>query len=563
MYAENNILVGANENTEVYLLSKLANRHGLIAGATGTGNTVTLKTLAEAFSDMGVPVFLADMKGDVSGLAKVGEPNAKVTERMEKYKLADKGFVFKSYPVEFWDLYGEKGLPIRVTISEMGPQLLSKILNLSEAQEGVLNIVFRVADDENLLLIDLKDLKSMINHVSDNAELYESQYGAVAKKSATTLLRSILTLEDQGGDLFFGEPALELSDFMQCNDEGKGMINVLDSVKLSTAPELYSTFLLWMISELYETMPEVGDLDKPKFVFFFDEAHLLFDDMSPAFQKKVEQIIRLIRSKGIGVYFITQSPSDIPDTVLSQLGNRVQHALHAYTPKEQKAVKTAAETFRPNPEFDTTEVISTLGTGEALVSVLEEKGAPSIVQQVDILPPQSYIGAIEDNYRAELMSISSLRGKYRDAVDRESAYEMLLNKIDNNPNVQSEIPQDAPIREIPNQAEQAPAQQAPTQQAPAEQQAPAQQTPTQQAPAEQQAPAQTQAPEQPKQKGLLEDVIGIAVGTAVDQMTKQTTKSKRKTTRKTTVEKATTTVVNTAAREVTKGIIRGLFGNMK
>ena len=546
MYAENNILVGANENTEVYLLSKLANRHGLIAGATGTGKTVTLKTLAEAFSDMGVPVFLADMKGDVSGLAKVGEPNAKVTERMEKYKLADKGFVFKSYPVEFWDLYGEKGLPIRVTISEMGPQLLSKILNLSEAQEGVLNIVFRVADDENLLLIDLKDLKSMINHVSDNAELYESQYGAVAKKSATTLLRSILTLEDQGGDLFFGEPALELSDFMQCNDEGKGMINVLDSVKLSTAPELYSTFLLWMISELYETMPEVGDLDKPKFVFFFDEAHLLFDDMSPAFQKKVEQIIRLIRSKGIGVYFITQSPSDIPDTVLSQLGNRVQHALHAYTPKEQKAVKTAAETFRPNPEFDTTEVISTLGTGEALVSVLEEKGAPSIVQQVDILPPQSYIGAIEDNYRAELMSISSLRGKYRDAVDRESAYEMLLNKIDNNPNVQSEIPQDAPIREIPNQAEQAPAQQAPAQQAPAEQ-----------------APAQTQAPEQPKQKGLLEDVIGIAVGTAVDQMAKQTTKSKRKTTRKTTVEKATTTVVNTAAREVTKGIIRGLFGNMK
>ena len=547
MYAENNILVGANENTEVYLLSKLANRHGLIAGATGTGKTVTLKTLAEAFSDMGVPVFLADMKGDVSGLAKVGEPNAKVTERMEKYNLADKGFVFKSYPVEFWDLYGEKGLPIRVTISEMGPQLLSKILNLSEAQEGVLNIVFRVADDENLLLIDLKDLKSMINHVSDNAELYESQYGAVAKKSATTLLRSILTLEDQGGDLFFGEPALELSDFMQCNDEGKGMINVLDSVKLSTAPELYSTFLLWMISELYETMPEVGDLDKPKFVFFFDEAHLLFDDMSPAFQKKVEQIIRLIRSKGIGVYFITQSPSDIPDTVLSQLGNRVQHALHAYTPKEQKAVKTAAETFRPNPEFDTTEVISTLGTGEALVSVLEEKGAPGIVQQVDILPPQSYIGAIEDNYRAELMSISSLRDKYRDAVDRESAYEMLLNKIDNNPNVQSEIPQDAPIREIPNQAEQAPTQQAPAQQAPAEQQ----------------TPAQTQAPEQPKQKGLLEDVIGIAVGTAVDQMAKQTTKSKRKTTRKTTVEKATTTVVNTAAREVTKGIIRGLFGNMK
>ena len=546
MYAENNILVGANENTEVYLLSKLANRHGLIAGATGTGKTVTLKTLAEAFSDMGVPVFLADMKGDVSGLAKVGEPSSKTTERMEKYNLADKGFVFKSYPVEFWDLYGEKGLPIRVTISEMGPQLLSKILNLSEAQEGVLNIVFRVADDENLLLIDIKDLKSMINHVSDNAELYENQYGAVAKKSATTLIRSLLALEEQGGDLFFGEPALELSDFMQCNDEGKGMINVLDSVKLSTAPELYSTFLLWMISELYETMPEVGDPEKPKFVFFFDEAHLLFDDMSPAFQKKVEQIVRLIRSKGIGLYFISQSPSDIPDTVLAQLGNRVQHALHAYTPKEQKAVKTAAETFRPNPEFDTKEVISNLGTGEALVSVLEEKGAPGIVQQVDILPPQSFIGPIEDNYRAELMSISPLRAKYREAVDRESAYEMLLNKIDNNPNVQTEIPQDAPIREIPNQAGQAPA--------------------PQQAP-QQQAPAQTQAPQQeaPKQKGLLEDVIGIAVGTAMDQMTNQTkTKSiTRKTTKQTTIEKATSTAVNTATREITKGIIRGIFGNMK
>ena len=546
MYAENNILVGANENTEVYLLSKLANRHGLIAGATGTGKTVTLKTLAEAFSDMGVPVFLADMKGDVSGLAKVGEPSSKTTERMEKYNLADKGFVFKSYPVEFWDLYGEKGLPIRVTISEMGPQLLSKILNLSEAQEGVLNIVFRVADDENLLLIDIKDLKSMINHVSDNAELYENQYGAVAKKSATTLIRSLLALEEQGGDLFFGEPALELSDFMQCNDEGKGMINVLDSVKLSTAPELYSTFLLWMISELYETMPEVGDPEKPKFVFFFDESHLLFDDMSPAFQKKVEQIVRLIRSKGIGLYFISQSPSDIPDTVLAQLGNRVQHALHAYTPKEQKAVKTAAETFRPNPEFDTKEVISNLGTGEALVSVLEEKGAPGIVQQVDILPPQSFIGPIEDNYRAELMSISPLRAKYREAVDRESAYEMLLNKIDNNPNVQTEIPQDAPIREIPNQAGQAPA--------------------PQQAP-QQQAPAQTQAPQQeaPKQKGLLEDVIGIAVGTAMDQMTNQTkTKSRtRKTTKQTTIEKATSTAVNTATREITKGIIRGIFGNMK
>lgn len=552
MYAENNILVGANENKEIYLLSNLANRHGLIAGATGTGKTITLKTLAEAFSDMGVPVFLADMKGDVSGLAKIGQESSKTTERMEKYNLAEKGFTFKSYPVEFWDLYGEKGLPIRVTISEMGPQLLSKILNLTEAQEGVLNIVFRVADEESLLLIDIKDLKSMINHVSDNAELYESTYGAIAKKSATTLLRSLLSLEEQGGDMFFGEPALDLSDFMVCDDEGKGVINILDSVKLSTAPELYSTFLLWMLSTLYETLPEVGDMDKPKFVFFFDEAHLLFNDMAPAFQKKIEQIVRLIRSKGVGLYFISQSPSDIPDSILAQLGNRVQHALHAYTPKEQKAVKTAAETFRPNPEFDTKDVISNLGTGEALVSVLEENGAPSIVEKVDILPPQSYIGAIEDSYRAELMNISSLKDKYKDPVDRESAYEILLNKIDNNPNIQTEIPQEAPIREIPQQQAQVEVAQSAPQQAPQASQAP-QQTP-QQVP----QPTQTQAPSQeaPKKGFGLEDVIGIAM----EGMAGQSSKS-RKT--KSPAEKIATQAINTATREVTKGIMRGIFGNMK
>jgi len=451
MYVNNNILVGSNENKDVYLLAKLANRHGLIAGATGTGKTITLKTLAESFSDMGVPVFLADMKGDISGISKVGQESSKTAERVDKYALKEKGFEFKSYPVEFWDLYGDKGLPIRVTISEMGPQLLSKILNLTEAQEGILNIVFRVADDESLLLIDIKDLKSMINHVSENATEYESTYGAISKKSANTLLRSLLSLEEQGGNLFFGEPALELSDFMSVNDEGKGVINILDSVKLSLAPELYSTFLLWMLSSLYENLPEVGDMEKPKFIFFFDEAHLLFDGMSPAFQKKIEQIVRLIRSKGVGLYFISQSPADIPDEILAQLGNRIQHALHAYTPKDQKAVKVAAETFRPNPEFNTTEVISNLGIGEALISVLDENGVPSIVEKVDILPPQSYIGAIDDSYRNELINISLLKDKYATAIDRESAYEILLNKIDNNPNIETEIPKEAPIRDVPKQ----------------------------------------------------------------------------------------------------------------
>lgn len=297
MYVEDKILVGCNDESSVYLLPKLANRHGLIAGATGTGKTITIKALAESFSDMGVPVFLADMKGDISGLAKQGEVNPDINERVEKYSLAAKGFNYKSYPVEFWDLFGQKGLPVRVTISEIGPTLLSRILNLTDAQEGVLNIVFRVADDESLLLIDIKDLKSMINHVTENKDKYESVYGAISTRSSNSIIRSLLTLEDQGGNDFFGEPALELDDFMQCDDEGKGIINILDSVKLSLSPVLYSTFLLWMLSKLYETLPEVGDLDKPKFVFFFDEAHLLFNNMSPVFLQKIEQIIRLIRSK--------------------------------------------------------------------------------------------------------------------------------------------------------------------------------------------------------------------------------------------------------------------------
>ena len=519
MYAEEKILIGCNESENVFLLPKLANRHGLIAGATGTGKTITLKTLAESFSDMGVPVFLADMKGDISGLAKIGSETEKIKTNVEKYSLASKGFKYQAYPVEFWDLFGAKGLPVRVTLSEMGPVLLSKILNLTEAQAGVLNIVFRVADDESLLIIDLKDLKAMINHVVENKDKYEGQYGAIAAKSANTILRSLITLEDQGGNDFFGEPALDLNDFMKVDDNGKGIINVLDAQKLSLSPELYSTFLLWMLSNLYETMPEVGDMDKPKFVFFFDEAHLLFDDMSAEFAKKIEQIVRLIRSKGVGLYFISQSPADIPDEILAQLGNRVQHALHAYTPKDQKAVKVAAETFRANPDFDTAEVISNLGIGQALVSTLDEGGVPGIVQQVDIVPPQSYIGAIDDSQRSELIALSELKGKYAEAVDGLSAYEMLLEKIDSNPNVESEVPQvDKEIIE--------------------------------------EVKTQSSEPEAPAQESILGDIIGGVLGGGAQ-------KGKKKSPQQKMVEKAASQAMNTAAREVTKGIMRGIFGQMK
>ena len=545
MFTENSILIGSNENKDITLLPKLANRHGLIAGATGTGKTITLKAIAESFSDMGVPVFLADMKGDISGLSKIGQPNEKITQRIEKYDLKNKGFEFKSYPVEFWDLFGEKGLPVRVTISQMGPMLLSKILNLTEAQQGVLNIIFKVADEESLLLIDIKDLKSMINHVTENKDKYEPQYGSIAVKSANTILRSLLTLEEQGGNAFFGEPALELNDFIQCDDEGKGIINILDAVKLSLAPDLYSTFLLWMLTEIYETLPEVGDLEKPKFVFFFDEAHLLFDGMNPVFQKKIEQIVRLIRSKGVGLYFITQSPSDIPEDVLSQLGNRIQHALRAYTPKDQKAVKVAAESFRPNPKFDTQEVISNLGIGEALVSLLDEEGVPGIVEKVDIIPPQSFTGAIDDAYRQELINISVNKSKYMEAFDRESAYECLLQKV-----VNSNIPENSQpqTNEIPQGMQDIPIQHETVNQE-------AQQESFEEKPQEQQE----------ERKGFsLQDTIQQTLGGLdVGNTTTGTRNSRSRNSGKSEMDKIVQSATNTIVREVSRQITRGLFGQLK
>ena len=536
MYAEDKILIGCNESEKVFLLPKLANRHGLIAGATGTGKTVTLKVMAESFSDLGVPVFLADMKGDVSGLAKIGSDTDFIVNNRQKYGLDELGFNYKAYPVEFWDLFGQKGLPVRVTLSEMGPVLLSKILNLSEAQSGVLNIVFRVADNNSLPIIDLKDLKAMINHVVENKAQYESEYGAIAEKSANTILRSLITLEDQGGNDFFFEPALDLNDFIRQDENGKGVINILDAQKLSLSPEIYSTFLLWMLSELFENLPEVGDMDKPKFVFFFDEAHLLFDDMTPEFGKKIEQIVRLIRSKGVGVYFISQSPSDIPDDILAQLGNRVQHALHAYTPKDQKAVKVAAETFRANPEFNTADVISELGIGEALVSVLDEKGVPGIVQKVNIVPPQSHIGPIDDERRSELINLSELKPKYWQAVDPQSAYELLLNRIESDTSLESEV-----VPQTREAVEEAMVQ---------NQEAPAEITPQSSEPAQ-------EAPAQPAFG--LGDIIGTVLGGGQPASGK---KAKKSETQKM-MEKAATQAANTAAREVTKGIMRGIFGQMK
>lgn len=422
MLTEGKIWIGQGDEP-IYLLPRMANRHGLIAGATGTGKTVTLKVMAESFSDAGVPVFLADVKGDLSSLALAGTENPGVRERVEK--LGVEGFAYKSYPVRFWDLFGQGGHPVRTTISEMGPMLLARLLGLNDTQTGILNIVFRIADDRGLLLIDLKDLRSMIQYVADNAKQFTLEYGNITAQSAGAILRSLISLEDQGGELFFGEPDLNIMDWMQTDSQGRGYINILHSVRLYQKPALYSTFLLWMLSELFETLPEEGDMDKPKLVFFFDEAHLLFNDAPKVLVQKVEQVVRLIRSKGVGVYFVTQSPSDLPVEILGQLGNRVQHALRAFTPADQKAVKTAAQTFRPNPKFSTEATITHLGTGEALISCLDEKGSPNIVERAMVLPPQTQFGAIDDGTRSRIIASSAIGHKYDRAIDNRSAYEML------------------------------------------------------------------------------------------------------------------------------------------
>lgn len=421
------ILVAKKDSEQIYLLPSLANRHGLITGATGTGKTITLQRLAESFSHIGVPVFMADVKGDLNGISQAGSMTPKVQQRLEMLGITD--FNFEGCPTTLWDMFGEKGHPLRATISEMGPILLSRILQLNETQTAVMNLAFKVADQNGLLLLDLKDLRALLQFVGENAEQFSLEYGNISKATIGAIQRSLIELETQGAEKFFGEPAVSLQDFMQTIG-GKGVINILAADKLINSPKLYSTFLLWLLSELFEMLPEVGDMEKPKMVFFFDEAHLLFNDTPEALLGKIEQVVRLIRSKGVGVYFVTQNPLDIPETILGQLGNRVQHALRAFTPKDQKAVKAAATTFRANPNLDTEAAIIELGVGEALVSFLDEKGTPSMVERGFIIPPHSKIGAVDDAQRQQLIDNSIVAGQYETAVDRESAYEKLKVRAD-------------------------------------------------------------------------------------------------------------------------------------
>ncbi|HDR0627657.1 TPA: DUF853 domain-containing protein [Pasteurella multocida] len=422
------LLSQTEQGQQLGITAKMANRHGLIAGATGTGKTVTLRTMAEAFSDDGVPVFLVDVKGDLSGLVKAGQFQGKIAERIEQFGLGGEGYL-NGYPVSFWDVFGETGIPLRTTISEMGPLLLSRLLNLNATQEGLLNLVFRVADDKGLLLIDLKDLRAMLKYVADNAKTFQLEYGNVSAASVGAIQRALLTLENQGAANLFGEPALNLEDWLQTRD-GRGVINVLNSEKLINSPKMYSAFLLWLMSELFETLPEVGDPEKPKFVMFFDEAHLLFDGAPTVLVDKVEQVVRLIRSKGVGVYFVTQNPLDLPDTVLGQLGNRVQHALRAFTPRDQKAVKAAAETFRTNPKINVTETITSLGVGQALVSFLDEKGMPTPVEVAFIFPPRSQLKPIAQEERDAWVKDDEIYPFYREWIDNESAFEVLNQQAD-------------------------------------------------------------------------------------------------------------------------------------
>ncbi|WLO84270.1 DUF853 domain-containing protein [Pantoea agglomerans] len=417
------LLIARTPDVELHLLPQMANRHGLITGATGTGKTVTLQKLAESFSASGVPVFMADVKGDLTGVAMAGQSSEKLQERLAKIGVTD--WQPQSNPVVLWDIFGEKGHPVRATVSDLGPLLLARLLNLNEVQSGVLQIIFRIADDQGLLLLDFKDLRAMTQYIGDNAKSFQTHYGNINSASVGAIQRGLLTLEQQGAEHFFGEPMLDIADWMRVDSNGKGVINILSAEKLYQMPKLYATSLLWLLSELYEHLPEAGDLDQPKLVFFFDEAHLLFTDAPPVLLEKIEQVMRLIRSKGVGVWFVTQNPADIPDRVLGQLGNRVQHALRAFTPKDQKAVKTAADTLRANPAFDSVEAIQALGTGEALISFLDAKGSPSVVERAMVIAPGSRMGPVTGDERNGLINHSPLYGKYDSEVDRESAFEKL------------------------------------------------------------------------------------------------------------------------------------------
>ncbi len=526
---EHGLYVAHGPQGPISICGKMANRHGLIAGATGTGKTVTLQVLAESFSQAGVPCFMADMKGDLSGISQTGAMSGFIEKRCDEFGITSPEF--GSCPVRFFDVYGEQGHPMRTTVSNMGPQLLSRLLQLNETQEGILNIVFRIADDRGLLLIDMKDLRSMLNYVAENAKQYTSTYGNITAQSVGAIQRALLTLENQGADKFFAEPSFDIYDLLQ-SEQGKGVMNVLAADKLMLQPKLYSTFLLWLLSELYSQLPEVGDMDLPKLVFFFDEAHMLFDETSKALVDKIEQVVRLIRSKGVGVYFVTQNPMDIPESILGQLGNRVQHALRAFTPKDQKAVKAAAETFRENPSFKTADAIMELGTGEALVSFLDEKGAPSVVERAKILFPLSQIGAVTEGQRGQIINQSRLYGKYDKVVDRESAFEVLMEEAEAALKAEQEAAEAAAAAEAEEKA----------------------------------AKEASKAKKSGKNGGLLKGIFGAVVGAVVTSVTssigtevsKKVTGKKSKTTAKDIAGKA----VGSAARTATRQITRSVLGNL-
>ncbi len=523
---EHGLYVAHGPNGPISICGKMANRHGLIAGATGTGKTVTLQVLAETFSQAGVPCFMADMKGDLSGISQTGSMSGFIEKRCAEFGITSPEF--GSCPVRFFDVFGEQGHPMRTTVSDMGPQLLSRLLGLNETQEGVLNIVFRIADDRGLLLIDMKDLRSMLNYVAENAKQYTAAYGNISAQSVGAIQRALLTLENQSADKFFAEPSFDIYDLLQ-SEQGKGVLNVLAADRLMLQPKLYSTFLLWLLSELYARLPEVGDMDLPKLVFFFDEAHMLFDETPKALVDKIEQVVRLIRSKGVGVYFVTQSPTDIPEEILGQLGNRVQHALRAFTPKDQKAVKTAAETFRANPAFKTADAIMELGTGEALVSFLDEKGAPSVVERAKILFPLSQIGAVTEGQRGQIISQSRLYGKYDNVVDRESAFEVLMEEAEAAMKAEQEAAEAAAAAEAEEQA--------------------------------------AKEKKSGKGGGFLKGIVGAVVGAMVTSVTssigsevsKKVTGKKSKTTAKDIAGKAVGSAARTATRQLTRSVLGTLL----
>ena len=554
MLTDNKIWMAQSEDKNLYLLPKMANRHGIIAGATGTGKTVTMKVMAESFSDLGVPVFLCDVKGDLSGMCVPGTATESLQERIRGFGIED--FAFKSYPTRFWDIFGEQGHPVRVTVSEMGPTLLGRLFGLTEIQTGVLNIVFRVADDNGLLLLDLKDLRAMLQYVGDNRAEFTTEYGNVSAASIGAIQRALLAFEDEGGATFFGEPGLDINDWMRTDASGRGYINILTSKRLIASPLVYSTFLLWMMTELYEKLPEIGDPEKPRMIFFFDEAHLLFNGAPKALVQKIVQVVKLIRSKGVGIYFISQSPSDIPSDVLAQLSNRVQHALRAYTPAEQKAIRAAAKAFRVNEKFDTETALSELAVGEALVSFLDEEGIPTIVERARILPPQSKMGEGDSGMIASIIAASEFEQKYRESYDRDSAYEIITKAtIELEAQRAKEAEEEAARKAAAKEA-------AAAEKAAAKEAAAAEKAAAKEAAAAEKAAAK----EAEKKKKVAQQAINNAASSVVSSVSTNLVNSVTggKTTSAGTIAKrAATNALSSVMRSGASSIIRGLFGNKK